>query len=132
VVRLLSDGNYEALGPVDHGAHLSGGLTAVLEVGGVEVMVCEGRSGLNDPEMLRRAGIEPSRRRILCIKGLGTFRAAFGSIIGEALMVDGVGAAPQDLASLPYQHVRRPIEPLDNAVDFDASRAALVVHGREW
>ena len=74
-VRLVADGTYEAIGPVDHGAMLSIGRCAVLEIGGVEAVVCEGRSGVNDPELLRRLGIEPTRRRILAIKALGTFRA---------------------------------------------------------
>jgi microcystin degradation protein MlrC len=131
-VRLLSDGHYEAMGPVDRGAHLSAGRTAVLEAGGVEIVICEGRSGLSDPEFLRRIGIEPSRRKILCIKALGTFRAAFDPIIGEILMVDGDGPARQDLASLAYQHVSRPTEPLDRAVDFVAAAHARVLRGREW
>jgi len=131
-VRLLSDGHYEALGPMDRGAHLSAGRTSVLEAGGVEIVVCEGRSGLYDPEFLRRIGIEPSRRKILCIKGLGTFRAAFEPLIGEVLMVDGEGAAQQDLAALGYEHVSRPIEPLDRVVEFDPTARACVLRGREW
>lgn len=131
-VRLLSDGHYEALGPVDHGAHLSNGRTAVLEIGGVEAVVCEGRSGLNDPEQLRRVGIEPTRRRILCIKGLGTFRAAFESIVDEIILVDGEGPAPQRLVTLPYRHVQRPIDPLDADVAFDAAAVATLIPGRTF
>jgi microcystin degradation protein MlrC len=130
-VRLVADGAYEALGPVDHGALLSIGRCAVLEIGGVEAVVCEGRSGANDPELLRRLGIEPTRRRILALKALGTFRAAFESIAGEVIMVAGEGAADENLAQLQYRHLTRPIEPLDE-VEFDAEGAARLVPGRVW
>jgi microcystin degradation protein MlrC len=130
-VRLVADGTYEAIGPVDHGAMLSIGRCAVLEIGGVEAVVCEGRSGVNDPELLRRLGIEPTRRRILAIKALGTFRAAFEPIAGEVVMVAGEGAADENLAQLPYRHLARPIEPLD-AVKFDATKAATLVPARVW
>jgi microcystin degradation protein MlrC len=130
-VRLVADGAYEALGPVDHGAKLSIGRCAVLEIGGVEAVVCEGRSGVNDPELLRRLGIEPTRRRILAIKALGTFRAAFEPIAGEVIMVAGEGAADENLAHLPYRHLTRPIEPLDE-VSFDATAAATVIPARAW
>jgi microcystin degradation protein MlrC len=131
-VRLLADGAYDALGPVDHGARLSIGSCAVLEIGGVEVVICEGRSGANDPELLRRLGIEPTRRRILALKALGTFRAAFEPIAGEIIMVAGEGAAPENLGQLPYRQVTRPIEPLDPDVGFDPAAAAMVVPGRTW
>jgi microcystin degradation protein MlrC len=130
-VRVVADGTYEALGPVDHGAMLSIGRCAVLEIGGVEAVVCEGRAGVHDPELLRRLGIEPTRRRILAIKALGTFRAAFEPIAGEIVMVAGEGAADENLAQLPYRNLARPIEPLDE-VRFDAEAAATLVPGRVW
>lgn len=129
-IRLISDGRYDAMGPVDHGASLSIGRSAVLEVGGIEVVVCEGRSGVSDPELLRRLGIEPTRRRILCIKALGTFRAAFDPIVGEIIMIDGEGAAPQSLSKLEYRHVKRPIDPLDADVQFDPAAMATLICGR--
>ena len=129
-VRLVSDGAYEALGPFERGARLTLGRTAVLEIGQVEAMVCEGRSGLYDPEMLRRVGIEPTRRRVLCMKNLGTFRAAFEGIVGEVMLVDGEGAAPQRLESLAYQHVRRPLYPCDRDLAFDADTAAIRIPWR--
>ena len=129
-VRLLSDGAYEALGPFERGAQLTIGRTAVLEIGEVEAVVCEGRSGLYDPEILRRVGIEPTRRRILCMKNLGTFRAAFEEILGEVVLVDGEGAAPQRLEALGYQHVRRPAYPLDRDLSFDAATAAVRIPWR--
>jgi microcystin degradation protein MlrC len=130
-VRLVADGTYEAIGPVDHGALLSIGRCAVLEVGGVEAVVCEGRSGANDPELLRRLGIEPTRRRILAIKGLGTFRAGYEPFAGEVIMVAGEGAADENLAQLPYRHLSRPIEPLDE-LRFDAAAATTLIPARVW
>jgi microcystin degradation protein MlrC len=129
-VRLIADGTFEALGPVDHGARLTTGKTAVLELDGIEVVVCEARAGLQDPEMLRRLGIEPTRKRIIAGKALGTFRAAFESIIGEAIMVDAQGPAPHDVTTLPFRHVRRPVEPLDGVLEFDPATTSVIVRGR--
>jgi microcystin degradation protein MlrC len=129
-VRLLADGTFEALGPVDHGARLSTGKTAVLELDGIEVVVCEARAGLQDPEMLRRLGIEPTRKRIIAMKALGTFRAAFESIMGEGIMVDAEGPAPHDVTTLPFRRVARPIEPIDRVVEFDPTATTVMVRGR--
>ena len=46
-------------------------------------------------------------------------------------MVAGEGAADENLAQLPYRHLTRPIEPLDE-VTFDAAAAARLVPARAW
>ena len=70
------------------------------------------------------------RRRILAVKAVGTFRAAFEPIAGEVIRVDGEGAATENLGELPYRSVTRPIEPLDVEVPFDPAVAATLIRGR--
>ena len=127
-VRVLTDGEYWVSGPVRRGGRESIGRTVVLEIDNIEAVVCEGRSGVDDPALLRAVGIEPTQRRILCFKALGTFRAAFEPIVQEIILVEGEGAAPQRLTELRHHHIRRPIVPYDQLADFDISSAAVLVH----
>ena len=66
------------------------GPTAVLRIGGVEVLVASGRAQLLDQAILRHIGIDPTAKRILAIKSSVHFRADFEPIAEDVL----VTAAP--------------------------------------
>ena len=55
------------------------------------------------------AGIEPTERRILVVKSSQHFRAAFGPIAGDILVVDGGGLTTRDYSRMPFRRLRRPI-----------------------
>ena len=115
-IRLLSDGRYVKTGPMGYGQQSTIGRAAVLEVDGVEVVVCESRTSVNDPEILRTLGIEPTRRKILAMKVKGHFRAAFQDLVAEIIDVDAPGASTFDVTLFDHQHVSRPIYPYDQDV----------------
>jgi microcystin degradation protein MlrC len=94
------------------------GRTVVLEAGGVEVVVCERRVQVLDPELFRAVGIDPTARRLLAVKSSVHFRAAFEPLAAAALEVETPGLSGSDLHALPYQRVRRPIWPLDREVRY--------------
>ena len=50
---------------------------------------------------------------MLGLKGKGHFRAAFEPIASQIILVEGPGITGSDLSRLTFQHVRRPIWPLD-------------------
>jgi microcystin degradation protein MlrC len=115
-VRVLSDGKYVKTGPMGQGQRSTLGKSAVLEVDGIEIVVSESRASVNDPEMLRVLGIEPTRRDVLALKVKGHFRAAFGELVGDMIDVDAPGASTFDVTLFNHKNVTRPIYPYDKDV----------------
>jgi microcystin degradation protein MlrC len=126
-VRLLSDGRYVNDGPMLAGVAVDLGPTAVLRVvppgepglPPVEVLVTTRAETPIDLNVFRAHGIEPTRRRVLGLKGKGHFRAAFEPIARRVILVEGPGITGADLSRLRFRHVRRPIWPLDEGVEYE-------------
>jgi microcystin degradation protein MlrC len=114
-IRLLSDGRFTNLGPMNTGAETRMGPTAVVSIDGVDVIVTSNRVQALDAGMFRSQGIEPTRKRVLVLKSSVHFRGAFEPLASRVIEVDTPGLSNADLAKYPYQHVRRPIFPLDPA-----------------
>lgn len=112
-VQSLSDGRFVHTGSYMTGQETQMGRTAVLVVGGVEIVVTERPTMPFDAAQLRSQGIEPAERRILVAKSAIAWRAAFGDLAAGAIPVATPGVCTSDLASLPYRKVQRPIHPLD-------------------
>jgi microcystin degradation protein MlrC len=113
-VRAVSDGRFVHRGPMMRGLAGRLGPTAVLEVGGVKIILISLRWQTLDPEMLRFVGIEPERERIVVVKSTIHYRAAFEPIAREILEVDAPGLSSSNLGRFPFTAVRRPIFPLDD------------------
>jgi len=112
-VRVLSDGRYVSSGPVHAGVTVDLGRTVVLRVDGIDVLVTERAESPVDLALFRVHGIEPTAQRVIALKGKGHFRAAFEPIAERIVLVEGPGITGSDLRRLPFQHIRRPIWPLD-------------------
>ncbi|MGE0719046.1 MAG: M81 family metallopeptidase [Alphaproteobacteria bacterium] len=106
-------GDYVHEGPMWAGLGASFGPIAVLRTAGIDVMVATNLLQLLDRNQFRIAGIEPAGRRVLVVKSSQHFRAAFGPIAGEILVVDGGGLTTRDFRRMTYRRLRRPIFPLD-------------------
>jgi microcystin degradation protein MlrC len=114
VVRAVSDGRFVHKGPMFRGLIGRLGPTAVLQVGGIKVIVISHRWQTLDPEMIRFVGIDPERERILVVKSSIHYRAAFEPIAREIIEVDAPGLSSSNLTRFTFTNVRRPIFPLDN------------------
>jgi microcystin degradation protein MlrC len=112
-VRLLSDGRFKNLGPMNAGAETRMGPTAVLVCDGVELIVTSNRVQALDAGMFLSQGIEPRRKRLLVLKSSVHYRGAFEPLASRVVEVDTPGLSNADLTRYPYRHVRRPIFPLD-------------------
>ena len=127
-VKLLSDGRYINDGPMMTGLTVDLGPTALLlcepaagpSAPQVEVLVTTRAETPIDLNVFRCHGIEPTRHRVLGLKGKGHFRAAFEPIARRVVLVEGPGTTGADLSRLMFQNVRRPIWPLDppEAIEF--------------
>jgi microcystin degradation protein MlrC len=100
-------------GPVHAGVTVDLGRTVVLRVDGIDVLVTERAESPVDLALFRVHGIEPTAQRVIALKGKGHFRAAFEPIAERIVLVEGPGITGSDLRRLPFQHIRRPIWPLD-------------------
>jgi microcystin degradation protein MlrC len=114
-VRLLSDGTYRNQGPMSTGLEVSFGRTALLEVDGVDVLVGSHRQQPYDPEAFRSQGITPEREGVLVLKSTVHYRAGFEPLVGAIREVATPGLCSPDLSAFDYEHVPRPIYPLDDA-----------------
>jgi microcystin degradation protein MlrC len=112
-VRTLSDGRFVHKGPMMRGLEGRLGTTAVLEVGGVKIVLISQRWQTLDPEMLRFVGIDPLSEHILVVKSTIHYRAAFEPIAHTIIEVDAPGLSSSNLDRFTYTRVRRPIFPLD-------------------
>ena len=117
-VRTLSDGTFILKGPMSRGAEASVGRVAVLNMGGLDILVSEVASSTNDPELLRRHGIEPRDRSVLALKVKNHFRAAFEPLVARIINVDVPGLAGRSFAGLNYRSIPRPMYPLDEDVGY--------------
>jgi microcystin degradation protein MlrC len=112
-VRALCDGHFIYHGPMRRGLAGEFGPMALLVIGGVEIAVASQRHQLLDAEMLRVIGITPEHRKLLVVKSAVHFRADLGPLASHIFDADTPGIHRPDFKSFNYQHVRRPIYPLD-------------------
>lgn len=97
---------------------------ATLRVDGVHVILTERRQHFARFEDFRRAGLEPLRHKIVVVK-LGYLMAELRAAAPREILALTPGCADMDLSRLPFQHVRRPILPLDE----DFAWAPVLVEG---
>ena len=118
-VRLISDGRYRNRGPASRGVLMDMGPSVVLDTGAVEIVVISRHQEPNDLACLESLGIDPRAKRYLMLKSRIHYRAGFRDVARQVIECAGVGVCTSDYDMLDFQHVRRPIFPLDrlNAPD---------------
>ncbi|MEH7331138.1 M81 family metallopeptidase [Neobacillus drentensis] len=110
----LSDGVFYNSGPFNQNLKVDLKGAAHIRVGKMDILLIGRPMSANDPEMFRHIGLEPSTKRILCLKAKNHFRAAFETIVGQIIYVDAPGVASNRLTTFTYHHIPRPIWPLDD------------------
>lgn len=122
-VKTLSDGRYVLKGPMGRGPLGQMGATAVIQVGGIEIILTEKRIQPYDAEVLRSVGIEPLARKLIALKSAVHFRADYTPIAHQILEVDTPGVHSPNLFSYRYQKLRQPIYPLDATTTYGKTEA---------
>lgn len=112
-VKLISDGRYRNLGPASKGVLMDMGPTVVLDTGKVEIVVISRHQEPNDLNCFLSLGIDPTRKNYLMLKSRVHWRAGFAPIIKHTVECAGTGVCTSDYSVLDFQHVRRPVFPLD-------------------
>jgi microcystin degradation protein MlrC len=116
----VSDGDYLGDGPMLGGLKGSWGPCGVLRVGDIDILVTTARAQMIDLQQFRAFGIDPAAKRVVGLKSMQHFRAAFEPIAGKVIVCDSGALCTPDLTKLPYVNVRRPIFPLDRNLTLNA------------
>lgn len=113
VVKKLVDGRFTNQGPMARGQRMNMGPTAVLQVGGVEIVVISEHVEPHDIACLEAVGIDPMSKRFLMLKSRVHWRAGLRKYARAIVECAGTGVCTSDYSSLQFHKVRRPIYPLD-------------------
>jgi len=109
----ISDGEFIGDGPMLHGLSGNFGPSAVIRVEGIEILVVSIPRQILDLQQFKAFGINPQHKRVVALKSMQHFRAAFEPIAGEVIVCDSGALCTPRYDRLPYRNVPRPIFPLD-------------------
>ena len=120
-VKLLSrsSGRFEIENKQSHLASMCGdffemGPCAVVQHGGIKILLTTNKTAPFDLGQWRSQGINPEELNVITVKAAVAHRAAYDPIAARSFTVDTPGPCSSNLTQLPYRKVRRPIYPLDN------------------
>jgi len=101
------------------GKTLTPGPMALLELGGIRVVVTSHTAVGNDPIFSEALGVDLAAVRTIVVKVRSSFPVAYDEFVESEnmLFVDTPGRTSPMLHRMPFQHLPRPVHPLDT--DFD-------------
>jgi len=112
-VKNVTDGKFINEGPMGTGSESDMGVTAVMEIGGNDVIVATKRVQPLDLQVYRSQGIDPTAKKFIVVKSSVHYRAAHEPIAKEVVELDTPGLTRPRLAGFGFKNIRRPIFPLD-------------------
>ena len=113
-VITLADGRYQTELPI---TPTDVRRIAVVERGGLRVVLTAEKAPQLDESIYHRAGVWPRHARIIQVKSAGGFRAAYDPFAAAIIYIDTIGPADSDLTRLPFQRITRPLWPFDPDLD---------------
>jgi microcystin degradation protein MlrC len=122
-----SDGRFDLEDRNSHlasmcGVHIDMGPCAVVRHAGIRILLTSRKTPPFDLGQLRSQGIEPEKYRVIGVKAAVAHRRAYDKIAKASYTVDTPGPCSSNLRQFPYQHIRRPVYPLDEVESPRASR----------
>lgn len=115
----LSDGEYVYGGPMAQGISDTLGQTALLKIGGVQVIVSSLRRQLIDRNMAATVGIDFADFKLVVLKSAVHFRADIGPLAELILDADTPGVHRPDFSCFKYKNVRQDVYPLNELSGFE-------------
>ncbi len=122
-VLLHSDGRYYAEGPMTGGLDKTWGPTVVLHVQGIDILVVTQPAQILDLAQFTAFGIDPRKKKVVGLKSMQHFRAAFEPIASKVIVCDSGALCSPHYARKSYAKVPRPLFPLDQDIDLAAWRS---------
>jgi microcystin degradation protein MlrC len=114
-VLALGDGEVVGRRGIYAGGSVDLGRCALLEIGGIRVVVASRRQQCADPVFFERFGIDLKSVRSAVVKSRGHFRAGFDDIFPHerTIEVDVPGLTTPVLSRMPFKRLPRPVFPFD-------------------
>jgi len=114
----MSDGKFELEDKQSHLAAMAGdrfdmGPCAVVRHAQLTILLTSHKTPPFDLGQWRSQGIDPAKLSVIAVKAAVAHRRAYDSIAARMIWVDTPGPCTSNLLSLPYQHIQRPIFPID-------------------
>lgn len=115
VVRAVSEGHVTGRRGIYAGTAMTIGRTTCLQIGGLSVVVTEGRAQCADPVFFEHLGLDIGRARAVVVKSRGHFRGGFDEFFGheQIVEVDCPGLTSPILTRFDWKHLPRPVLPID-------------------
>jgi microcystin degradation protein MlrC len=107
------EGRVTGSGPILGGQQRSFGATAVLRVAGIDILIVSIAHQMLDLRQFETFGINPAEKRVVALKSMQHFRAAFAPIAGRIIVCDSGALCTLNYGTMGYTKVPRPIHPLD-------------------
>jgi microcystin degradation protein MlrC len=95
------------------GTPASLGDCALVDAGGVQVVLASVRNQAIDTDLFTQLGIDLAAKKIVIVKSSQHFFASFSKVARQVIYVGAPGVVTGDLKSLPYRKIQRPKWPLD-------------------
>ena len=97
------------------------GPCAALQIDGITVVVISNRVQCADPMFFEAFGLDIAAARVVVVKSRGHFRGGFDEFFRheQVIEVDAPGLTSPVLSRFPWQHMPRPVLPIDAAADVD-------------
>ncbi len=95
---------------------LDPGPSAALRIGGITVVVISNRFQCADPVFFEAFGLDIGAARVVVVKSRGHFRGGFDEFFRhqDIVEVDAPGLTSPILTRFPWQHMPRPVIPIDD------------------
>lgn len=120
VVRAITDGEYVITGPTYTGERVGMGRSVVFDIGAAQIVVTESTHEPWDLGVFTSVGIDPARQRFLLLKSRMYCRPVFVPISRALVECDSAGATTSNYDLFRFEHVARPVFPLDDGVRWEA------------
>ena len=114
-VMKLTDGKYVGRRGVLKGVSADMGPSALLDIGGIRIVVITIRCQCMDPQQLETFGIDIAKARTVVVKSRGHFRGGFDEFFApeQIYEVDCPGLTSPLLKNFTWSKLPRPVYPLD-------------------
>lgn len=102
------------------GRRMNLGASALLDLGGIQVVVISIRTQCADPIFLEMMGLDIAAARAVLVKSRGHFRAGYDEFFSseQIIEVDAPGLSSPVLTRFDWQNLPRPVFPIDLAVEW--------------
>ena len=119
-VLCLKDGDCVGRRGFYAGRRMNLGPSALLDIGGIQVVVISIRTQCADPVFLEMMGLDVGKARAVMVKSRGHFRAGFDEFFPseQVIEVDAPGLTSPILSRFDFKYLPRPVFPIDDSVEW--------------